>query len=89
MDDRWVGGRWDLSMFKDSKGETDWDAVSCPFWEGGSRGGAGARGGGVALVPAGHEELRSIVGEVATGWVLAGVVFSLLGAARDRCAPRE
>jgi hypothetical protein len=29
VDDRWVGGRWDLSMFKDSKGETDWDAVSC------------------------------------------------------------
>jgi hypothetical protein len=29
VDDRWVAGRWDLSMFKDGKGETDWDAVSC------------------------------------------------------------
>jgi hypothetical protein len=29
IDDRWVGGRWDLSMFpKDKNGETDWDTVS-------------------------------------------------------------
>jgi len=28
VDDRWVGGRWDLSMFKDASGETNWDAVS-------------------------------------------------------------
>jgi hypothetical protein len=28
-DDRWTAdGRWDLSQFKDSKGEVDWDAVS-------------------------------------------------------------
>jgi len=27
IDDRWVGGRWDLSKFKDAKGEMDWDAV--------------------------------------------------------------
>lgn len=28
VDDRWVGGRWDLSMFAKANGETDWDAVS-------------------------------------------------------------
>lgn len=28
IDDRWVNGRWDLSMFKNAAGETDWDAVS-------------------------------------------------------------
>ena len=28
IDDRWVGGRWDLSQFpKDKNGETDWDTV--------------------------------------------------------------
>jgi len=27
IDDRWVGGRWDLSKFRDAKGEMDWDAV--------------------------------------------------------------
>ncbi len=28
-DDRWTAdGRWDMSQFKDSKGEVDWDAVS-------------------------------------------------------------
>jgi hypothetical protein len=28
LDDRWVGGRWDLSKFAAANGETDWDAVS-------------------------------------------------------------
>jgi hypothetical protein len=28
IDDRWVGGRWDLSKFAKANGETDWDAVS-------------------------------------------------------------
>lgn len=28
IDDRWVGGRWDLSKFAAANGETDWDAVS-------------------------------------------------------------
>lgn len=27
VDDRWVGGRWDLSKFRNAAGETDWDAV--------------------------------------------------------------
>jgi hypothetical protein len=27
VDDRWKGGRWDLSQFANSSGETDWDAV--------------------------------------------------------------
>lgn len=27
IDDRWVGGRWDLSKFANAQGETDWDAV--------------------------------------------------------------
>lgn len=27
LDDRWVGGRWDLSKFAAANGETDWDAV--------------------------------------------------------------
>lgn len=27
VDDRWVGGRWDLSCFKKADGETNWDAV--------------------------------------------------------------
>jgi hypothetical protein len=27
IDDRWVGGRWDLSKFASANGETDWDAV--------------------------------------------------------------
>ncbi|GIL83898.1 hypothetical protein Vretimale_10903 [Volvox reticuliferus] len=27
VDDRWIGGRWDLNQFKDSKGEVDWDKV--------------------------------------------------------------
>ncbi|KAF6255183.1 low molecular mass early light-induced protein [Scenedesmus sp. NREL 46B-D3] len=27
IDDRWVGGRWDLSRFANAAGETDWDAV--------------------------------------------------------------
>jgi hypothetical protein len=27
VDDRWTGGRWDLSQFKNAAGETDWDAV--------------------------------------------------------------
>ncbi|PNH02733.1 hypothetical protein TSOC_011259 [Tetrabaena socialis] len=26
-DDRWIEGRWDLSQFKDSTGEVDWDKV--------------------------------------------------------------
>jgi len=28
VDDRWTGGRWDLSQFQNAAGETDWDAVS-------------------------------------------------------------
>ena len=28
IDDRWTGGRWDLSKFSNAAGETDWDAVS-------------------------------------------------------------
>jgi hypothetical protein len=28
LDDRWVGGRWDLAKFAKADGETDWDAVS-------------------------------------------------------------
>lgn len=28
VDDRWSNGRWDLSLFKNAAGETDWDAVS-------------------------------------------------------------
>jgi len=27
LDDRWVGGRWDLARFAGKGGETDWDAV--------------------------------------------------------------
>lgn len=27
VDDRWVGGRWDLSKFRNAAGETDWDLV--------------------------------------------------------------
>jgi hypothetical protein len=27
IDDRWVGGRWDLSKFRTAAGEQDWDAV--------------------------------------------------------------
>jgi hypothetical protein len=27
VDDRWTGGRWDLSQFQNAAGETDWDAV--------------------------------------------------------------
>eukprot|EP00775_Hariotina_reticulata_P010990 gene10990-11144_t len=27
VDDRWTGGRWDLSQFNNAAGETDWDAV--------------------------------------------------------------
>lgn len=27
VDDRWVGGRWDLSLFKKADGEVDWDKV--------------------------------------------------------------
>jgi len=27
IDDRWIGGRWDLSKFAGANGETDWDAV--------------------------------------------------------------
>lgn len=27
IDDRWVGGRWDLSKFAAANGETDWDEV--------------------------------------------------------------
>ncbi len=27
IDDRWIGGRWDLSKFKTAAGEMDWDAV--------------------------------------------------------------
>lgn len=59
MDDRWVGGRWDLSKFKDSKGETDWDAVSCAFWGGREQGwpwGKRRRGGAGGSWPSGTEE---------------------------------
>jgi len=27
VDDRWVGGRWDMSKFANAAGETDWDLV--------------------------------------------------------------
>ncbi|KAI8467433.1 MAG: low molecular mass early light-induced protein [Monoraphidium minutum] len=27
VDDRWVGGRWDMSKFANAAGETDWDKV--------------------------------------------------------------
>lgn len=27
VDDRWVGGRWDLNNFKGRGGEVDWDKV--------------------------------------------------------------
>ncbi len=38
VDDRWVGGRWDLSKFANAAGETDWDLVSR------GRGGEGGHG---------------------------------------------
>ena len=27
VDDRWAGGRWDMSKFANAAGETDWDKV--------------------------------------------------------------
>ncbi|GLC39004.1 hypothetical protein PLESTB_001772400 [Pleodorina starrii] len=27
VDDRWIGGRWDLNQFKNAAGEVDWDKV--------------------------------------------------------------
>lgn len=58
VDDRWVGGRWDLSKFRNAAGETDWDAVidagrwlaGTAVWVGccfhGRGGGCGCRGVG-------------------------------------------